>query len=57
MRNQRGHGDAAEEMRLSEPCDRRGADDPEQRRRQVGEHRRTGDGKDAGIGACLPEAL
>jgi hypothetical protein len=56
MRNQRGHGDAAEE-RLSEPCDRRGADDPEQRRRQVGEHRRTGDGKDAGIGACLPDAL
>ena len=50
VEHQRGHRDAAEEVRLAEPPDRRGADDAEQRRRQVGEHRRPGDGEDAGVG-------
>ena len=50
---QRRHGDGAEQVRLPEAADHRGADDAEQRRRQVGHHGGSRDGEHAAVGDAL----
>ena len=59
-----GHCNAAEQRRVAEPADRGGRDDADQWRRQVRDHRRSGDGEDlsggdfrGGIHGCYSSTI